>query len=157
MFEILGKGAGNWSLRSVVECLSVVSTFWFLVWTDLSFQSPPSPWEGISLRLWWLCFLQNVFRMSSSSVCSLSAGAMLCCAKSLQSCLTLCDCMYCSLQDSSVCGLLQARILQRVAIFSSRGSPPHRDRSWNSCTSGIAGGFSIAAPQGKNKAMPLGF
>ena len=30
--------------------------------------------------------------------------------------------MDCSLPDSSVCGIFQARILERVAIFSSRGS-----------------------------------
>jgi len=41
---------------------------------------------------------------------------MLCCvlAKSLQSCLTLCDLMDCSLPGSSVLGILQARILEWV-------------------------------------------
>ena len=43
-------------------------------------------------------------------------------AKSLQSCLTLCDPMDCSLPGSSVYGILQARILEWVAIPSSRGS-----------------------------------
>ena len=42
------------------------------------------------------------------------------CAKSLQSCLTLCDLMDCSPPGSSVHGVLQARIMQWVAIsFSS--------------------------------------
>ena len=41
-------------------------------------------------------------------------------AKSLQSCLTLCDPMDCSLLGSSVPGILQARTLEWVAIsFSS--------------------------------------
>ena len=44
------------------------------------------------------------------------------CAKSLQSCLTLCDPMDCSLPGSSVHGVLQARILEWVAISSSRKS-----------------------------------
>ena len=44
------------------------------------------------------------------------------CAKSLQSCLTLCNTMDCSLSGSSVHGILQARILEWVAIPSSRGS-----------------------------------
>ena len=44
------------------------------------------------------------------------------CAKSLQSCLTLCDPMDCSLPGSSVRGVLQARILEWVAISSSRES-----------------------------------
>ena len=42
-------------------------------------------------------------------------------AKSLQSCLTLCDPMDCSPSDSSVPGILQARILEWVAMPSSRG------------------------------------
>ena len=44
------------------------------------------------------------------------------CAKRLQSCPTLCDPMDCSLQDSSVHGILQARILEWVAMPSSSGS-----------------------------------
>ena len=47
---------------------------------------------------------------------------VMCHAKSLQSCLTLCDLMYCSLPDSSVHEILQARILECVAMPSSRGS-----------------------------------
>ena len=39
-----------------------------------------------------------------------------------QSCLTLCDPMDCSLPSSSVHGIVQARILEWVAIFFSRGS-----------------------------------
>ena len=48
-------------------------------------------------------------------------------AKSLQSCLTLCDPMDRSLPGSSVCGILQARILEWVAMPSSRGSFQPRD------------------------------
>ena len=46
---------------------------------------------------------------------------MLCCAKSLQSCLTLCKPMNCSPPGSSVHGILQARILEWAAMPSSRG------------------------------------
>ena len=42
--------------------------------------------------------------------------------KVLLLCLTLCDPMYCSPPGSSVHGILQARILEWVAIPSSRGS-----------------------------------
>ena len=49
-------------------------------------------------------------------------------AKSLQSCLTLCDPMDWSPPGSSVHGMLQARILEWVAISSSRGSSQPRDR-----------------------------
>ena len=53
-----------------------------------------------------------------------------------QSCPTLCDPMDCSPPGSSVHGILQARILEWVAIRFSRGSFPPRDRSWVSCTAG---------------------
>ena len=43
-------------------------------------------------------------------------------AKSFQSCLTLCDPVDCSLPGSSVYGILQARILEWVAMTSFRGS-----------------------------------
>ena len=46
-----------------------------------------------------------------------------------QSCLTLCNPMDCSLLGSSVHGILQARILQWVAILFSRGSSWPRDRT----------------------------
>ena len=39
-----------------------------------------------------------------------------------QSCLTFCDPLKCSPPDSSVHGVFQARILEWVAIFFSRGS-----------------------------------
>ena len=52
-----------------------------------------------------------------------------------QSCLTLCDPVDCSLPSSSVHGILQARILEWVAISFSRGSSQPRDRTWISCFS----------------------
>ena len=57
-------------------------------------------------------------------------------AKSLQSCLTLCGHMNHSLPDSSVYGILQARILKWVFIPFSRGSSWPRDRSQVSCMAG---------------------
>ena len=47
-------------------------------------------------------------------------------AKLPQSCLTLCNTMDCNPPDSSVHGILQARILEWVAISSSRGSSQPR-------------------------------
>ena len=51
------------------------------------------------------------------------------CAKSLQSCPILCDPVDCNLPDSSVHGILQARILEQVAMPFSRGSPQPRDQT----------------------------
>ena len=53
-------------------------------------------------------------------------------------CLTLYNPMDCSLPDSSVHGIFQARILEWVAISFSRGSSPPRDQTQ---VSRIAGGF----------------
>ena len=44
------------------------------------------------------------------------------------SCVRLCDPMDCSLPGSSVYEILQARILEQVALLFSRGSSPPRDR-----------------------------
>ena len=52
-------------------------------------------------------------------------------AKSLRSCLTLCDLMVCSPPGHSVHGILQARILEWVAMPFSKGSSWPRDL--NSC------------------------
>ena len=47
----------------------------------------------------------------------------------------LCDFMDCSLPGSSVSGISQARILEGVAIFCSRGSSQPRGRTCVSCIS----------------------
>ena len=46
-----------------------------------------------------------------------------------QSCLTLCNPVDCSLLGSSVYGILQTRILEQVAISSSRGASRTRNRT----------------------------
>ena len=51
-------------------------------------------------------------------------------AKSLQSCPILCNLMDCSPPGSSVHGILQARILEWVAMPSSRRSSRHRGQLW---------------------------
>ena len=66
-----------------------------------------------------LCEIKdNIYRTSSSSrYCSATAAAAA--AKSLQSCPTLCDPIDSSPLGSSVSGILQARILEWVAISFS--------------------------------------
>ena len=53
-----------------------------------------------------------------------------------QSCPTLCNPIGCSPPDSSVRGILQARILEWVAIPFSRGSSQPRDWTWVSQITG---------------------
>ena len=75
------------------------------------------------------------------SVPSMPCGVKTCairmcvCAKSLQSCPTLCDPTNCSLPGSSVQGIFQARILEWVASSYSRKSFRPRDQTHLSCIS----------------------
>ena len=56
---------------------------------------------------------------------------------------------------SSVHGILQARILEWVAMPSSRGSSQPRNQTHVSCVSCIAGGFFTAEPPGKPTCLSL--
>ena len=76
----------------------------------------PSPTESrslffISVSLLLSCIQGLCYHLSKLHV--------LCCANLLQSCLTLCDPMDCSPPGFSVHGILQARILEWVAISFS--------------------------------------
>ena len=66
-----------------------------------------------------------------------------------QSCPTLCDPLDCGSPGSSVHGISQARILEWVASFSSRGSSQPRDRTQISSVSPIAGSFFTSEPSGR--------
>ena len=54
---------------------------------------------------------------------------------------TLCDPMDCSLPHSSVYGILQARILEWVAIPFSKGSSQPRGQTTSLASPALAGGF----------------
>ena len=75
-----------------------------------------------------------------------STFVAVCSAQSLQSCPALCHPMGSSLPGSSVHGICQARILEWIAMPSSRGSSWPRDRTHASC---IAGRFFTTEPLGK--------
>ena len=63
------------------------------------------------------------------------------CVQSLQSWLTLCDPEDSSPPVSSILGIFQARILEWLAVHSSRGSSLSRDQTWVSCIFPTAGRF----------------
>ena len=71
----------------------------------------------------------------------------------IQSCLTLCDPIDCSPLGFSVHGILQARILEWVAISFSRGSSQPRDWTWVSCTTGRH--FTIWATREAYACLPV--
>ena len=70
-------------------------------------------------------------------------------AKSFQLCPTLCDPMDCSLPGSSVHGILQARILEWVAMPSSRGSSWPRIEPESLVSPAVQSGSLPLAPPGR--------
>ena len=68
------------------------------------------------------------------------------CVLSLHLCPAVCNHMDLNLPGFSILGFLQARMLEWVAMPSSRGSSRPRDGTGISC---IAGGFFILAPRVK--------
>ena len=91
-------------------------------------------WElGCGLGLWcgWAFSLEPGHDMARAGL-SKWWGMM-----RAQSCLTLCNSIDCRPPGSSVGGILQARILQWVAISSPMGSSAPRDRACVSCVSCI--------------------
>ena len=81
------------------------------------------------LTYWFFLFLGQV--CCWISVLNSLVYALYCVrAKSPPSCVTLCDLMDCSPLGSSVHGIHQARILEWVAMYSSRGSSRPRDHTW---------------------------
>ena len=113
----------RWIKGMVLLCLQKKSSFSKL-------KVPPNKCDQNKIAI--ICYNPLTFErlISSKMVCVLVA----------QSCLTLCDPMDCKPPDSSGHRILQARILQWVAISFSGGSSWPRDQTLISC---IAGGLFI--------------
>ena len=82
-----------------------------------------------SLQSW--CFMRKRVRVTprTSSVEARQEGCCVRRAKPLKSCPTLCDPLDCSPPGPSVRGILQARILEWLALPASRGSSRPRART----------------------------
>ena len=86
---------------------------------------------------WGVCVIQETFSLLQKTIwgvsreCGNEAEEVLdaLCVLSTQSCLTLCNPLDCSPPGSSVHGILWARILEWVAMTSSRGSSRPRNRT----------------------------
>ena len=76
-----------------------------------------------------------------SYLTSLKLNDWLCVCMCAQSCLTLCGLMDCSPWGSSVHGISHPRILEWVAISSSRGSSRLRDQTSSLASPALAGKF----------------
>ena len=124
------------------------SSIWFVVF----FIMPQEEADFFKSRRIWVQFLFFLPSLSFHILLVL----ILCCmdtvllAKSLQSCLTLCDPVDNSPPSSSVHGILQARILEWVVTLFSRGSSPSRDLTCISCLLHWQMGSLPLAPPGKS-------
>ena len=79
-------------------------------------------------------------------VCALCVSVCVCCVSVCvcsvaQLCLALCNPTNCSQPGSSVHGIIQARMLEWVAMLSSTGSSWSMDGTHVSCIPELAGGF----------------
>ena len=117
---------------------SAVSIFWLLWGTLLE--------RFTHVALWEVCLLPPAAHRASGHTSPSftihllpQQGTVCACVcvctwvKSLQSCLTLYITMYYSLPGSSVLGILQARVVEWVAMPSSRGTSWPRDLTLVSC------------------------
>ena len=99
-----------------------------MCWHRLSF-CPPAPPGGCIIKTSPISGFSHSFTFRSPHVSSFSLKFKLRCAKSLQLCLTLSDAVDHSPPGSSIHEILQARILEWVAISFSRESSRPRDRT----------------------------
>ena len=122
------------------HCVGLIILFWHPCWvSDYDFfffllcRGFRGRWEwsyiGLFISIFWkeTCASWNA-NGRLFGTCKQGAHCHYCCCCSClvaKPYLTLCDPMDCSPPDSSVHGISQARILERVAIFFSRGSSWH--------------------------------
>ena len=73
-----------------------------------------------------------------------------------ESCPTLCDLIDRNPLGCSVHGILQARILEWIAIPVSKGSSRPRDQTWVSCTAGRFFSTGATGEDGNSAAVTQG-
>ena len=134
-------GLHDWKrATTTAQLVKILEVLWG---TNSSHSLEPVTW----LRDKLLCYLSQCIW----GIFSIRQKILLCLV--IQSCLTLCDPMDCSPLSSSVHGILQARILEWIAMPSSRGSSQPRDRTQ---VSHIALDSLPSEPPGKPKTTGVG-
>ena len=118
------KGAWRAAVHGIAKSQTRLSNWTELI--NLIVNISQFTWAWNSFSLLFLEFRIAWFLSAYFSVCVLVA----------QLCLTLCNPLDSSRPGSSVCGILQARILEWVAIPFSRGSSRPTDWTWVSCIVG---------------------
>ena len=112
-------------------------TFIFLSIVDLHYC--------VSFRM-YIYFLILHYSLLIYKILNIVPCCFCCCCLVTRLCPTLCNPVNCSPLDSSVHGISQTRILERVAIFFSRGSSRTSGQTHVSC---LAGRFFTTEPPGK--------
>ena len=107
---------------------------------------PPWTLAFLSVEWFWLCFLVRMFWNGFSFSIWVCLCVCMCvcahaCIKLPQSCPTLCNLMDCGQPGFLVHGISQARILDWVAISSSRGSSQPRVKRASLMSPALAGRF----------------
>ena len=103
------------NITEITQCLSFL--FWHISVSLVSSRSPPVLFQMVRFHSLFMCLVAQLFPILVTPQ------------------------MDCSLPGSSVHVILQARILEWVAISFSRGSSQPRDRASDSSLSWIAGEF----------------
>ena len=149
-----GDGSLPWNTGEDLQTLRECSMWPLLTWkwATMLLQAPktqPRGWTGDQTCV-YLPFKDQVHIYDPGEYSFTVLKVVKCtCLLVAQSCPTLCNCMDCSLPGSSVHGILQARILEWVAIPFSRGSFWPRNQTHLSCIVylGTRKGLEFRSPQ----------
>ena len=139
----------NWTINIQFKNMwyFVTITLWFSLTKTETFLTVglSTDYQGVSLLIFRFHLVVLFCISQYGEYRSYMPFVVLCAVKSLPSCPTLCDPMDCSPPGSSVHGILQARILEWVAVASCRGPSWPRDFTCISCVSWQAGSLPLAS------------
>ena len=119
-------------LLSCFSRVQLCATLWTAAAAAKSLQSYPTLWNSIDTAAHQAPRSLGFSSKNTGVGCHFLLQCMKVKSKNevTQSCPTLHDRMDCSLPGSSAHGIFQARVLEWVAMPSSRGSSLPRDRTW---------------------------
>ena len=141
--EYPGELQSMGSLRVGHDWTTSLSLFTFMHWRR-KWQPTPVSLPGESQGAWWAAIYGVT--QSRTGLKWLSSSSTHICMCSVV--LILCNPLDCSLPGSSVHGILQARILEWVAMLSFRRSSLPRDWTSFPVSPVLAGGFFTTEPHG---------
>ena len=135
-----------WSLGLKDALAKVVATHSSIVVWEIPWTEEPRRLQSLGSPRVWHDWATNI-QITPELFTSYSSGCGCVHSHSVtQSYLTLCNSLDCSPPDSSVHHIFQPRILECVAISSSRGSSRSGDQTH---ISALAGGYFTTEPPGK--------